>query len=123
MGLENILATVAKSRRRTMGRQIRYRRGSREVLLQATLGQSKWDAVDDNGNLLRCQSQDYLVLAAELVINGNRIEPARGDVIEECVPGQKRTFEVLPGPNNQVFAVMDTMGVELRIHTQLKTKT
>jgi hypothetical protein len=61
------------------------------VEVAATIGRTKAEA--DDGHVVRVEftDRDFLILAADLVLNGQLSEPARGDLIREG----PREFEVL----------------------------
>ena len=93
--LDSAATFTAKMMRANLARTVTYRRGPLSVEIPATVGRSEMDLLDESGAAIRVASRDYLVAAADLVLGGAAVEPARGDRIEDARDG---TFEVLsPG--------------------------
>ena len=63
-------------------------------------------------------SRDYIVHAADLVVNGSEITPRAGDRITETIRGTSQTFEVMALGQLKEYEPCDTDGVLLRIHTK-----
>lgn len=118
MGIETILATVARTRAAAMGVPIRYRAGEVVIELRAAVGSSSFDSIAQDGNVLRYQSRDYLFPAEQLAHLGERFEPEEGHQIEERVGCEWRTYKVLPVDGQQCFRYADPFRQELRVHTQ-----
>ena len=85
-------AMLAGTLRASVSRTVTYRRGPLSVSLAATVGQSEMDLLDAAGAAVRIASRDYLLAAADLVLDGETTEPVRGDRIEDARDG---AFEVL----------------------------
>jgi hypothetical protein len=70
------------------------------------------------GALIEYQSRDYLVKARELVDSqGNPVEPASGDSIEEIDTGYVHLVK-LPSASDPVWRWADVARVRRRIHTK-----
>lgn len=91
----DLLATGAawleQQRTRHLTTTVIYVRGEIELAVPATIGRTKYEA--DDGHVVRVEftDRDFLILAADLVLNGDVTEPIRGDLIREGTRG----FEVL----------------------------
>lgn len=93
--LDGAQAFVAKHLKANLARTIAYSRGPLSVEIPATVGQSEMDLFSEAGAAVRVATRDYLLAAADLVLGGTAVEPARGDRIEDAQDG---LFEVLsPG--------------------------
>ena len=79
-----------------------------QIVVPATIGRTKSEA--DDGQVVRIEftDRDFLVLAADLVLNGQVAEPDRGDLIREGT----REFEVLD------WRYSDPYRTTLRINTK-----
>lgn len=77
--------------------EVVYTRGEDSVTVLAQRGKSEVERNDSTGLVVEIERRDYLILAADLVIDGSAIEPQRGDLIEDTGDdGATRIFEVLP---------------------------
>ena len=72
-----------------------YVRGALSTVVKATIGRTAFKS--DDGQVVRVEytDRDFLVLAADLALNGNLTLPERGDRIRETADGVVHTFEVL----------------------------
>ena len=91
----DLLATGAawleQQRTKHLTTTVTYVRGAIELAVPATIGRTKYEA--DDGHVVRVEftDRDFLILVADLVIDGQATEPQRGDLILEGT----REFEVL----------------------------
>lgn len=60
---------------------VTYQRLGQFVILQATVGASAMSMYDQNGTVIAFDSTDFLVHAADLLLNGKQVEPRRGDEV------------------------------------------
>ena len=113
--LDGAKVFVAGHLRANLARSVTYSRGPLSVVVPATVGQSEMDVLDEAGAVVRIAARDYLLAAADLVLDGAAVEPARGDRIEDSSDG---TFEILsPGPGEPEWRWM--MGRRMyRIHVK-----
>jgi hypothetical protein len=95
-----------------------YVRGSRSVNLPATIGKTTFEVDDGYGVLVRHESRDFLVLAADLVFDGTPMLPERGDRIRETQAGQVFTYEVTAPGKEPCWRYSDAYRKTLRIHTK-----
>lgn len=86
------------------------------VTVPATIGMSRWDSLDQSGQMLRFETRDYLIGVADYAA-----DPRRGDVITETdYRGVVRQYEVsLPGGAANPWSWADRGQRIRRIHTQL----
>lgn len=84
-------AWLEQQRTKHLTSNVMYVRSDVQVAVPATIGRTKYEA--DDGHVVRVEftDRDYLILAADLVLDGQPSEPQRGDVIREG----NREFEVL----------------------------
>ena len=97
--LQRGMAWLENQRTKHMTQQVTYQRGDDAVEVPATIGKTMFQIDDGAGALLRVESRDYLILAADLVIGGNPILPKRGDRIRETTGNQVYIYEVV-GPGD-----------------------
>lgn len=88
------------------------------VGLQATLGETVFDQVDEFGVVHRFESRDFLITAADLVLGGVVTLPVVGDRIILTMNGKVRTYEVMAPGDEQPYRFCDPHRVMLRIHTK-----
>lgn len=123
--MTNLLARgvdwLGTQRKTHMSDTVTYRRGAASVQLAATIGSTEFEQDDRAGLTTREQVRDYLIAAADLVLAGATVLPARGDRIEEIdAAGTTHFYEVLPlGGGKQHYRFSDPHRVTLRIHTKL----
>lgn len=104
--------------RQHLARAITYRRGGLSVVLQATVGRTEFEQATDYGIALQSEARDYVVHAADLVLNGERIEPEVGDKVEETIDGTTWVYEVMSLGSEQCFRYVDSDTFAMRIHTK-----
>lgn len=88
--------------RRVRGETVTYTRGATAVEVTATRGSSRWtsEAVEGSVNVDE-RSEDWLILAADLIDGGITGGPTRGDTITD---ENNTVFRVMPpGSTEQVW--------------------
>lgn len=113
------LAAAAKTLRRISGVSVTYRRGAASVELTATPADTTLELSQGDGSLIRLEARDWLITAAELVLDDVPIEPARGDTIEETVGEKVLKYKILDLPGVSGWRWSDEHRVSFRIHTKL----
>ena len=78
---------------------VTYTRGAYSVTLDVVLGQTRFASNSPNKARVEYSDRDYLITAAELVLNGSVVDPADGDRITEVVNGTSMIFEIMPPRN------------------------
>jgi hypothetical protein len=101
-----------------------YVRGSQLVNMPATIGKTTFEVDDGYGVLVRSESRDFLVLAADLLLDGKSTLPQRGDQIRETQSQQFFVYEVTAPGKEPCWRYSDLYRQTLRIHTkQVATET
>lgn len=100
-----------------------YGRGAETVTVNAIIGRTEFDAADEYGITIRTESRDYLILAADLILDGSVVLPERGDTITETDGDFTLVYEVLPIGNQPHWRYSDPFRKRLRIHTKLLSRT
>lgn len=113
-------AWLDEQQRTHVSRTVVYRRGTASVTLAATIGSSDGSVSLDYGARERWESRDYLVRAADLVLEDEVALPAVGDLIVETDGGKEFTYQVLqPSVEEPAYRYTDGHRIRLRIHTKL----
>jgi len=105
-------------------RTVVYQRGSESVELAATVGRTLFEQADEFGVVHRTESRDFLVRAADLVLEGIPALPKAGDRIRETAGDQTFVYEVMAfgsptgGRPEPPFRYSDPYRRTLRIHTK-----
>jgi len=105
-------------RKRFLSHTVTYQRGGNTADLQATIGRTIFKLVDGYGAVVRIESRDFLITAADLVIADTTVLPERGDRIREAVGEQVFIYEVLAPSDEPHFRYSDPYRRTLRIHTK-----
>ncbi|TVQ33884.1 MAG: hypothetical protein EA376_01230 [Phycisphaeraceae bacterium] len=120
--LEQGSAFLEDQRHAHMTRPVVYARGVVSVEVQATVGRTIFDQQDQFGVIHRSEMRDYLVRAANLVLDGEQATPRAGDRVRENVDGRVLVYEVMApgaqGGNEPPFRFSDPFRRTLRIHTK-----
>ena len=98
---------------------VTFTRGGSSVQVQAVRGQRNWERSQPSGGVsIGDRSEDWIILAADLVISSAVVTPQRGDTIT----AGSTVFRVMPfGPNDQLWQYHDRDRLYLRIHTKERT--
>jgi hypothetical protein len=106
----------------TLGVCVTYHRGDDWIGdLDALPGKSEFLAGEGEGVIVDYRSRDFLMRACDLVIDGEVLEPKRGDLIKETAGKKIHTYEVMrPDGGEQVFRYSDTARTIVRVHAKLK---
>lgn len=101
---------------------VRYARGASSVEVPATFG-SKLLRVAGLDGMVRMEwtDMDFLIRASDLVLDGERATPERGDRITVAMPYDEQTFEVLPygaDGSEPAWRWSDPHQSMLRVHTK-----
>jgi len=108
-------------------RTVTYQRGDpgmggSSVDLSATVGRTEFEIDDGAGALIKIESRDYLILAADLVLDAEQTVPKQGDIIRETQGAKVYVHEVIaPGgvSGGAHYRYSDPYRKTLRIHTKL----
>jgi hypothetical protein len=116
--LERASTWLEDQRTRHASRVVTYVRGSRTLDVSATIGKTLFEVDDGYGVLLRHESRDYLVLADDLVLDGQPIVPQRGDRVREVQGSTTFVYEVTAPGKEPAWRYSDPYRKTLRIHTK-----
>jgi hypothetical protein len=105
-------------RTRHASRSVAYKRGTDAAVVSATIGKTIFQIDDGLGVSTQYEARDFLILAVDLVIGGQRTLPQRGDRIQETVEAQTLEYEVLAPGKEPCFRFSDPFIKTLRIHTK-----
>jgi len=110
---------LEEQRLQFMTRKVLYQRGTSSVEVNATIGKTIFTL--DNGFGVREQHEvrDYLIAAAELVLDGNLTLPKRGDRLRETSGATVFLYEVMAPGKEPEFRFSDLYRYSFRIHTKL----
>ena len=93
-------------------------RGSQSVDLLATAGKTAFEVDDGYGVLVRYESRDFLILAADLVLDAMPALPQRGDRIRETQGGTTFVYEVTAPGKEPCWRFSDAWRKTLRVHSK-----
>lgn len=116
--LEKAAVWLEDQRSRHASRVVSYVRGGRTLDLPATVGKTVFEVDDGYGVLVRHESRDFLVLAADLVLDGAVILPQRGDRVHEVQGSTTFIYEVTAPGKEPAWRYSDPYRTSLRIHTK-----
>jgi len=109
---------LEQKRTQYASRVVCYARGVQSVDVAATVGKTTFEVDDGYGVLARHESRDFLVLAAELMLEGQTVLPERGDRIRETQGRQVFVYEVTAPGKEPCWRYSDPYRKTLRIHTK-----
>lgn len=113
--LQNGLAWLEAQRKNHLTVPVIYRRGGNSAEALATVGKTVFKVTDDYGRFQYIESRDYLISAADLVLNDAKILPEPGDEIVE----DGFVYEVMAPNGEPEWRYSDGCRRTLRIHTKL----
>ena len=119
--LDRGAAFLDAQRHQHLSRPVVYRRGTDEKEVQATIGKTEFEQVDDVGGvglIHRVESRDFLVRAAELDLDAGPILPRAGDQVRETVGTAVFVYEVNAPGGQPPWRYSDPYRRVLRIHTK-----
>ncbi len=116
--LERGSAWLEDQRQRHMTRTVTYERGGKTVDVQTTMGRTEFEQADEFGVIHKIESRDYLVLTADLVLEGEPTMPKAGDRIRETDGSMTFVYEVMAPGDEPPFRYSDPYRRTLRIHTK-----
>jgi len=109
------LGTMRKAH---LSRTVVYQRGDDSVEVLATVGRTVFETADAYGVVEHSESRDFLVAAADLVLDGTVTLPQRGDKILETQDGKTFVYEVMAPGREPHYRFSDAYRRTLRIHTK-----
>ena len=115
--LQQGAAWLEGMRHKHASRPVTYRRGAASVALSATVGRSVFQVATAEGLVETVERRDYLIRAADLVLDGALTTPAVGDRITEIVGGRVEVYAVMGAGSEKHFRPSDPDALTLRVHT------
>lgn len=100
------------------GLTIVYTRDEDSVQLVALAGRTPVEIATQQGFVERVMTGDWLVRAADLVLDGDAVEPQAGDRIELAAGGEKIWEVRAPTPGAACWSSIGPQATILRIHTK-----
>ncbi|TWT63191.1 hypothetical protein [Rubinisphaera italica] len=121
MSVEIIAARVSRrAHKKLNGFAVLYKRGELTCSPIATVGNTRRDQQFHDGHISRKQIRDFLIDAAELIIDNIPVEPELDDLIEETVGDRVYVYRVVsPGGNEEPFRYSDRHRLTWRLHVEL----
>lgn len=100
------------------GEQVKYRRANAFVEISAAPARHGTRTLGEDARIVG-DSYDWIIRSSDLVLNGDQVEPQRGDQIEHIVGSKRLTYTVLPQDGDDVFRFDSALRTSLRVHTKL----
>jgi len=97
---------------------VAYVRGNDSVSVTATIGKTIFRIDNNYGISERHEGRDYLILVADLVIDGVPLDPIPGDKIQETDGVVVYTYEVMAPGGEPCRRYSDDFKITWRIHTK-----
>jgi hypothetical protein len=116
--LDQASAWLDGMRTKYMARTVTYCRGEESVEVQAAVGRTVFETADAYGVVEHSESRDFLILAADLVLDGQAVLPERGDRVRETQDGKTFVYEVMAPGKEPHYRFSDVYRRTLRIHTK-----
>jgi len=109
------VAWLDVQRKAYLSRLVTYQRGLDSVSVGATLGTFEEEGFDESGSIIRTRRIDFIMTAADLILDGAVVKPIPGDRIVDGTD----TYEVMAVISGEHYRVADSSGLMVRIHTRL----
>lgn len=111
--LQTGIEWLDERRKASMSQLVTYERGGDSVQVSATLGTSDEEVYDQSGTSMHAKRTDFLVTAADLILDGELTTPLSGDRI---IHGGK-IYEVMALSDGRHYVAFPG-DVTLRIHAK-----
>ena len=111
-------AWLQAQRHSHLAHTVTYRRGANSVDLDATVGETTFDVESAHG-IETWEARDFLIRAADLVLEAAATTPARGDRIAQVVGAKTLIFEVMAPGDAPAWRYSDRSRRTFRVHTKL----
>jgi hypothetical protein len=121
--LETGVTWLNQQRNAHMVKSVTYRRGQSSVSVSATNGRTQTKTIGDDAVEVSGQVDDWIINAADLVLDGRQVCPESGDQIRETVGSQTFVYEVRKLGNvsgigdGETWRFSDAFKQSIRIHT------
>ena len=107
-----------KQRVAHLAESVVYVRGAAAVNVEATLGSTRYEQMDEAGATVQAVATDFIIAARELVFDGVETHPQIGDRLRRRAGAKVLVFEVLDLAGAGHWRPADPFGQVLRIHTK-----
>jgi len=97
---------------------VTYSRGAEEVTLNATIGKTTYEVDDEYGVRVQAEVIDFLIMADDMVLGGEKLLPEPGDKISVTRGVDIVVFEVMSLAGQGHYRFSDSYGQTLRVHTR-----
>lgn len=115
-----IIASAYTLLRSAAGETVTYHRGEHSVSLDAVPGATVYDATVGDDVTVEGRTRDYVIVAADLVLDDEQVMPERGDTIRHEINGDVHVWEAIRF-GEQVWCYSDHGQTAIRVHTRLKS--
>ncbi len=116
--LQKALSWLEGKRHKLRTVEVTYCRGLFTVRLAATIGKTVFETQDARGIIEKTEARDFLVRGVDLILDGSRALPKRGDCIRETGEDQLYIYEVMAPNREPEWRWSDPYRQTLRIHTK-----
>jgi len=99
---------------------ITYKRDALSVSISATIGRVQDDRGDIEDAAFFSEMVDFIVRAADLVLDGSQTLPQDGDTIEYDSGDGVVVYQVRRDELDQTYRRCDEFGLDMRVHTMRK---
>lgn len=125
MSIWNDVAASARDVFYTVGgASVAYSRGDDSVSLVAIPRDMGREALADGALVIAETDRAYQIKTDDLVLDGENVLPARGDLIEETVNGETQTYEVFPRAREEpCFEYAGPDQEEIVVHVKLRSRS
>jgi hypothetical protein len=120
MGVPQAVARALRAAKNLTGLDVLYWRGDESIPLRATKTQRTGATESDEAVSLDANQADWLVEAADLVIDGRRTEPAERDLVEylDLTTKARELWRVVAPIGDRHFEPVDPWQNTWRVHTE-----
>ena len=105
-------------RKKHLAKAVTYCRGQAEVEVLATVGRTTFEIESSTGVSERFEARDFVITAADLVLDGVVVMPERGDRIKETAGSQTLVYEVVGPGSEPCWRYSDPYRLAIRVHTK-----
>lgn len=91
--------------------------GDTDIAL-ATVGETRVEDFFEDGSVVSVRVRDFLIDAADYLIDGVEVPPTVGDLITQEINGRSVVFQVLPAGAEREYRRSDREGTFWRVHTK-----
>lgn len=95
---------------------VAYKRGGDQLAINAQIGQTVYEEIDNDGIVTRFESRDFLIAVADFAAPV-AAPPQIGDEIDEVQGGETYSYRVTSIPGGQHYR-RDAHRIRFRIHTK-----